>query len=236
MPTVPQRIADDPRSTEQLASDVFFGLVTAGAEVNPARVARPWCARRARHGHRARADRPHRARSPAARAGARLDRDRRAARLHAGHRPGRVRRSTGNRSTWAASTDSSPRVSGSHWPSATAAASGPDATDHPPGAKRTTSSTGRATAAAPTWPTASCSANITTCCCTTITGRSNDAGRRVGVLVDSATGPSGSGAATTREPKSRLGGSAGRIAGSRWGRAGGLAAVSRPVAPRRRAP
>ncbi|MDP9028670.1 MAG: DUF222 domain-containing protein, partial [Actinomycetota bacterium] len=31
-----QRIADDSRSTEQLASDVFFGLVTAGAEVNPA--------------------------------------------------------------------------------------------------------------------------------------------------------------------------------------------------------
>jgi hypothetical protein len=31
-----QRIADDPRSTEQLASDVFLGLVTAGAEVNPA--------------------------------------------------------------------------------------------------------------------------------------------------------------------------------------------------------
>ena len=30
-----RRIADDPRSTEQLASDVFFGLVTAGAEVNP---------------------------------------------------------------------------------------------------------------------------------------------------------------------------------------------------------
>jgi hypothetical protein len=30
-----QRIADDPRSTEQLASDVFFGLVTAGAEVRP---------------------------------------------------------------------------------------------------------------------------------------------------------------------------------------------------------
>lgn len=31
-----QRIADDPRTTEQLASDVFFGLVTAGAEVDPA--------------------------------------------------------------------------------------------------------------------------------------------------------------------------------------------------------
>ena len=31
-----QRIADDPRTTEQLASDVFYGLVTAGAEVNPA--------------------------------------------------------------------------------------------------------------------------------------------------------------------------------------------------------
>ena len=31
-----QRIADDPRSTEQLASDVFFGLITAGADVNPA--------------------------------------------------------------------------------------------------------------------------------------------------------------------------------------------------------
>ncbi len=31
-----ERIADDPRSTEQLASDVFFGLVTAGAEVDPA--------------------------------------------------------------------------------------------------------------------------------------------------------------------------------------------------------
>jgi hypothetical protein len=30
-----QRIADDPRSTEQLASDVFFHLVTAGAEVRP---------------------------------------------------------------------------------------------------------------------------------------------------------------------------------------------------------
>jgi hypothetical protein len=30
-----QRIADDPRSTEQLASDTFYGLVTAGAEVNP---------------------------------------------------------------------------------------------------------------------------------------------------------------------------------------------------------
>lgn len=29
-------IADDARSTEQLASDVFFGLITAGAEVNPA--------------------------------------------------------------------------------------------------------------------------------------------------------------------------------------------------------
>jgi hypothetical protein len=33
-----QRIADDSRSTEQLASDVFFGLVTAGAEVNPAQL------------------------------------------------------------------------------------------------------------------------------------------------------------------------------------------------------
>jgi hypothetical protein len=31
-----RRIADDPRTTEQLASDVFYGLVTAGAEVNPA--------------------------------------------------------------------------------------------------------------------------------------------------------------------------------------------------------
>ncbi|MEP6842520.1 MAG: DUF222 domain-containing protein [Pseudolysinimonas sp.] len=30
------QIADDPRSTGQLASDVFFGLVTVGAEVNPA--------------------------------------------------------------------------------------------------------------------------------------------------------------------------------------------------------
>jgi hypothetical protein len=30
-----QQIADDPRSTEQLASDVFFHLVTAGAEVQP---------------------------------------------------------------------------------------------------------------------------------------------------------------------------------------------------------
>jgi len=30
-----QRIADDPRSTEQLASDVFFHLITAGAEVRP---------------------------------------------------------------------------------------------------------------------------------------------------------------------------------------------------------
>jgi hypothetical protein len=30
-----QRIADDPRSTEQLASDVFFELITAGAEVQP---------------------------------------------------------------------------------------------------------------------------------------------------------------------------------------------------------
>jgi len=30
-----QQIADDPRSTEQLASDVFFELVTAGAEVRP---------------------------------------------------------------------------------------------------------------------------------------------------------------------------------------------------------
>jgi len=30
-----ERIANDPRSTEQLASDVFFGLVTAGAEVDP---------------------------------------------------------------------------------------------------------------------------------------------------------------------------------------------------------
>jgi hypothetical protein len=30
-----ERIADDPRSTAQLASDVFFGLVTAGAEVDP---------------------------------------------------------------------------------------------------------------------------------------------------------------------------------------------------------
>jgi hypothetical protein len=33
-----QRIADDPRTTEQLASDVFFGLVTAGAEVDPAQL------------------------------------------------------------------------------------------------------------------------------------------------------------------------------------------------------
>ncbi|MEP6843954.1 MAG: DUF222 domain-containing protein [Pseudolysinimonas sp.] len=30
-----QQIVDDPRSTEQLASDVFFQLVTAGAEVQP---------------------------------------------------------------------------------------------------------------------------------------------------------------------------------------------------------
>ena len=30
-----QRIVDDPRSTEQLASDVFYELVTAGAEVKP---------------------------------------------------------------------------------------------------------------------------------------------------------------------------------------------------------
>jgi len=30
-----ERITNDPRSTEQLASDVFFGLVTAGAEVDP---------------------------------------------------------------------------------------------------------------------------------------------------------------------------------------------------------
>ena len=33
-----QRIADDPRTTEQLASDVFYGLVTAGAEVDPSRL------------------------------------------------------------------------------------------------------------------------------------------------------------------------------------------------------
>jgi hypothetical protein len=31
-----ERIAADPRTTEQLASDVFFGLVTSGAQVNPA--------------------------------------------------------------------------------------------------------------------------------------------------------------------------------------------------------
>jgi hypothetical protein len=30
-----QQVADDPRSTEQLASDVFFQLITAGAEVEP---------------------------------------------------------------------------------------------------------------------------------------------------------------------------------------------------------
>ncbi|MDP9027108.1 MAG: 13E12 repeat family protein, partial [Actinomycetota bacterium] len=30
-----REISDDPRSTEQLASDVFFGLITAGAEVQP---------------------------------------------------------------------------------------------------------------------------------------------------------------------------------------------------------
>ncbi len=30
-----ERIANDPRTTEQLASDVFFALVTAGAEVDP---------------------------------------------------------------------------------------------------------------------------------------------------------------------------------------------------------
>lgn len=33
-----QRIVDDPRTTEQLASDVFFELVTAGAEVEPSRL------------------------------------------------------------------------------------------------------------------------------------------------------------------------------------------------------
>ncbi len=33
-----QRIVDDPRSTEQLASDVFYELVTAGAEVQPDRL------------------------------------------------------------------------------------------------------------------------------------------------------------------------------------------------------
>lgn len=33
-----QQVIDDPRSTEQLASDVFFGLVTAGAEVRPDRL------------------------------------------------------------------------------------------------------------------------------------------------------------------------------------------------------
>ncbi len=33
-----QRIADDPRTTEQLASDVFYGLVTAGAEVDPSQL------------------------------------------------------------------------------------------------------------------------------------------------------------------------------------------------------
>ncbi len=33
-----RRIADDPRTTEQLASDVFFGLVTAGAEVDPSQL------------------------------------------------------------------------------------------------------------------------------------------------------------------------------------------------------
>jgi hypothetical protein len=33
-----QRIVDDPRTTEQLASDVFFELVTAGAEVKPGRL------------------------------------------------------------------------------------------------------------------------------------------------------------------------------------------------------
>ena len=33
-----QQIADDPRTTEQLASDVFYELVTAGAEVQPGRL------------------------------------------------------------------------------------------------------------------------------------------------------------------------------------------------------
>lgn len=33
-----QRIADDPRSTEQLASDVFYQLITAGAEVEPSQL------------------------------------------------------------------------------------------------------------------------------------------------------------------------------------------------------
>jgi len=33
-----RRIADDPRSTEQLASDVFFQLITAGAEVDPSQL------------------------------------------------------------------------------------------------------------------------------------------------------------------------------------------------------
>lgn len=33
-----RRIADDPRSVEQLASDVFFHLITAGAEVDPSQL------------------------------------------------------------------------------------------------------------------------------------------------------------------------------------------------------
>ena len=33
-----QQVTDDPRSTEQLASDVFFQLVTAGAEVEPSQL------------------------------------------------------------------------------------------------------------------------------------------------------------------------------------------------------
>src|SRR5690554_5012708 len=90
-------------------------------------------------------------------------------------RPGPSRSSstqTANASTSAANNASTAAGNASDWPPETAVAVGQNATGPPPGPKRTTSTTGLETTAIPTWQTASCYADITTCSSITTTGTS----------------------------------------------------------------
>src|SRR5690554_1565759 len=87
---------------------------------------------------------------------------------------------TANASTSAANNASTAAGNATDGPPETAVAAGRNATGPPRGPKPTTSTTGPETTATPTWQTASCSADITTCSSITTTGISPVPAARTG--------------------------------------------------------
>jgi hypothetical protein len=189
-----ERIATDPRTTEQYLHDAVIGLLRKGVDTDLAEAA-------------ARTGEPDGARTPRI-VGSRVPSVRvlvteESLRTRTGH--GRIEGTdvpvsietverivctagsspspsvrTGTSSTWAASHGSSPLGSGSPSPHAMADASGRDATARRAGRKPTTSTSGREIVGERISPTACSCADITTCSCTTTTGRSSASARPIG--------------------------------------------------------